>query len=468
MKKIYLFLAIFGGLTLSSCNLDEEPSVSLPVDETITSASDLRNAVNGIGYILSEQRMTYPSEFGLYGDLTTNVFAIAKDNGQSSPISQYTLTANDALNESAYCYFYKAIANDNLALKESANLATGDDSATVVNLWGQLYAWRGLMHFDLARMFAHIPSTVSDVNAANSGIVLSTEVYPDNYKGTRSTLKKTYEQIINDFTKGMSYMSKTAKKETGYFNYYAALALRARAYLYNGDYAKALEDAQEVIADGGYKLYTADSYASVWDKTGTDESIFEFLVTDNYNPQRNAVGYYTDASGYPECAFNTNSKLYKYLKAAQADTSDVRCLMIKTGAVSKINYDFPAKYPGRDGSLYVNNPKIIRLSEVYLIAAEAELKLGDASAAATYINAIEANRVTKYKDVATVTLDDILFEYEKELFEENQIAFAYWRNKQSVTNMVNKVITYDSYQNILQIPQREIDYNPAIVQNPKN
>lgn len=461
MKKIYLALSLFAGLALTSCNLDEAPSTSLPVDDAITSEADLKYAINGVGYILSEERMLYASEFGLYADLLTNDFAVISDNGQSSAISRYTLTQNDALPEYAYCYMYKALANTNLALKYSEGLSA---SATVNELRGQLFAWRALLHFDLARMFAHIPTAVDDVNAKASGIVVSTQVQPNDFKGTRSTLKETYDQIIADFSEALKLMDKGSKKENGYFNYYAALSLRARAYLYMGENEKALADAKEVIADGGYELYTIKDYANVWDKEATSESIFELLITSNYNPQRNSIGYYTDASGYAECGFNTNGKLYKYLTE---NTNDVRGKLIKSGKTSKTAADsyYPAKYPGRDG-LYVNNPKIIRLSEVYLIAAEASVKLGKTAEAASYINAIEGKRVTDYRDVESVTIDDVIFEYEKELFAENQIAFAYWRNRQSVTNQLDKVINYDDNRTILPIPQREIDYNPALEQNP--
>ena len=41
--------------------------------------------------------------------------------------------------------------------------------------------------------------------------------------------------------------------------------------------------------------------------------------------------------------------------------------MAMTGPIRKSN-------KGRDGQIYVNNPKVVRLSEVYLIAAEAALK----------------------------------------------------------------------------------------------
>ena len=151
-----------------------------------------------------------------------------------------------------------------------------------------------------------------------------------------------------------------------------------------------------------------------------------------------------------------------------AHPEDVRSKVIKEQTVGTVDgtHFFPAKYPGRDG-IYVNNPKIIRLSEVYLIAAEAELKANNnGAAAADYINAIEENRVNGYEDVESVTIDDVLFEYKKEFFAENQIAFAFWRNNKSITNQVNKEIGSKDDKAIWPIPQREIDYDPTLVQNP--
>ena len=463
MKKIYLAFGLVAGLTLTSCDLDTLPSTSLGEEIAITTENDLQNAVNGIGYLLSEDRMTYSAEYGLYADLLTNEFKVVRDYGQSSGIAKYTLTKNDELVSTAYQYYYKAAANCNKALELSANMEETDE---VKNLKGQLYAWRGLLHFDLARMYAHIPSTVNDVNAANSGIVLSTKVFDPDYKGPRASLKETYDQVISDLTQGMALMGKGADNGTGYFNYYAALALRARANLYVGNYAAALADAKEVIADGGYELYTTGNYDKVWLQEGTSESIFELLITTTHNVQRYSLGYYTDASGYPEAALADDGKILTYLLATP---QDVRSKMIKEQTVASVagTHFFPAKYPGRGGEIYVNNPKIIRLSEVYLIAAEAELKgNNNGTAAAEYINAIEENRVEGYTPVTSVTIDDIIFEYEKEFFAENQIAFAFWRNKLSVTNQVGEVISYDNNKTILPIPQREIDYDPTLVQNP--
>ena len=126
---------------------------------------------------------------------------------------------------------------------------------------------------------------------------------------------------------------------------------------------------------------------------------------------------------------------------------------------------YPAKYPGREGNMYVNNPKIIRLSDVYLIAAEAAFKTG--GDAASYINTLRQNRIEGYTDVTSVTLEEILFERRVELFAENSMAFDYWRNKMSVNNFYVGEVKYNDHRVILPIPQDEINIAPdVLVQNP--
>lgn len=463
MKKIYLALGLVLGLGLSSCDgfLDKEPSTMIIDDEAITSLPDLQNAVNGVGYLMSQDRMTYGSDFGIFADLRSGWIEIPDDYGQSSPITYYNVTKNDALAQSAYFYFYQALGTVNKTLSYMDQVDAAGDEATKTSLNGQLLAWRAMLHFDLARIFCHIPAAVSDVNAANTGLVLSDQVFPYDYKGTRTTLKQTYDFILKDLNDAIGMLPKAVNN--GYFSYYAALALRARVYQYMGEYAKALADAKAVIDSKVFTLYTVDNYSNVWSQRGTSEVIFELLITENFNPQRNSLGYYTDADGYPECAFNTESELFKYLSTTP---DDVRSTMIKDQTNSGAPGYYPAKYPGRDGNMYVNNPKILRLSEMYLIAAEAAYYTSGGAAAAGYINTLRSQRIRGYEPVATVTIDDILFEYEKELFAENHIAFAYWRNKKSVFNYVNDEIKCDGNTAIWPIPQSEIDINPSLVQNP--
>lgn len=485
MKKIYIVLGIAASMMFSSCSdfLDREPSTELPSETAITTVSDLKNAINGVGYLLSGdpvgfERMTYPGEFGLFADLRSQDFKAARDDGQTSEIRLYNYNPNGIYPDYGYRIFYAALANVNNALASVPNVTTSnaEEEKQVVDYTGQLLAWRGLLHFDLARMFCHIPTTVTNPEQS-LGLVISDELYPTDYKGTRSNLKETYKFIIDQFSAAIELLGD--EKSNGYFNKYAALALRARAYLYNGEYDKALADAKAVIDSQKYKMLTRDSYVEAWGKEGADETIFELLITDKYNPQRYGMGYYCDADGYPECSFKTDAYLYQYLTANK--DKDVRAKLIKPGEIKGKKYYFPNKYPGRDGNAYVNDPKIIRLSEVYLIAAEAQWHLdndahdepsydlaGTSAAAAEYINAIQKNRIEGYEDVSSVTLEDILHQYEIEMFAENQITFAYWRNHQDIkSGEAGQDIKYNDYRTIMAIPQSERDQNANLQQNPE-
>lgn len=476
MKKIYLALGIAASVMLSSCSdfLDREPSTELPSETAITTVDDLENAVNGIGYLLSGdpigfERMTYPAEFGLFADFRSQDFKVADENGQTSEIRKYNYNPNGVFPTYGYKIFYAALANVNNALASIPNIE--GDEATINDFKGQLLAWRGLLHFDLARMFCYIPTTV-DNPEQSLGLVISNDIYPTNYKGTRANLKTTYDFIIEQFTEAIPLLNE--KSDNGYLNKYAALALRARANLYAGKYQEALADAKDVIANGKYKMLNRDNYVDAWGKEGADETIFELLITDKYNPQRYGMGYYCDADGYPECSFDKEGYLYQYLKANE--DKDIRAGLIKEQTIEKKSYAFPNKYPGRDGNSYVNDPKIIRLSEVYLIAAEAQWHIDNPGSyevtassadAAQYINKIQENRIEGYEGVSSVTLEDILHQYEIEMFCENQITFAYWRNHQNIkASDLGREIEYNDYRTIMPIPQSERDQNANLEQNP--
>lgn len=463
MKKLYI-IGLMSAMLCSSCSdfLEKEPSTALPVESAVTSMKDLRNAVNGIAYIALNGRMSYDADFAIYADLKGEDFRAVSNNNHAGPMSRYQISKNDDLSYYGYYYYYKAIANINKVLSIIDQIPYSDSETAEYNDYkGQLYAWRAMLHFDLARLYCNAPTASADVNAANSGIVLSTEVYDPSYVASRTTLKDTYDQILEDFDAALPLLSK--ETNNGYINYWAALALRARVNLYNGDNASALADANAVITGSPYKLYTMDEYTKVWIQEFTSESILELRVTTTNNAQRNSVGYYCDSEGYGECAFVETAPLYTYLVA---NPNDVRSKLIKDQTDGTEGGYYPAKYPGREGNMYVNNPKIIRLSDVYLIAAEAAFKTG--GDAASYINTLRQNRIEGYADVTSVTLEEILFERRVELFAENSMAFDYWRNKMSVNNFYVGEVKYNDYRVILPIPQDEINVAAGVlVQNPE-
>jgi hypothetical protein len=466
--KIILLIVLLGGILTSSCEdfLSEIPSTTLPPEEAITSTTDLKYAINGImGYAIDYEY--YGGNFIAYGDLKgSDLYSISMTN-QISPVGRYAHDQYSSFSIDYYSVGYVMLAQINALIDQVPNLPADDERN---ELEGELYALRGLIHFDLARLFAQLPSVASDRNAPNSGIPISDQVFPVDHRPARATLAATYDQVINDLTKGIDLLSPTSeKKVNGRINYWAAKALRSKVYLYLENNNAALADAHDVITNSPYTLLERAAYKSSWAQEGASETLFEFLTTDLYNAQRNSIGYYCSANGYGEIAVSNAFKLLM-----NTTPGDIRAELIVYEAGSYAG-DYPKKYPGRAGSsvpLYANNPKVIRLSEVYLIAAEAQVKDGAAAGAQTaeqYVNTLLANRISGYTPVLSVTLDDILLERRKELFAEGQMCWDAWRNGKNVNNEAFGAGTTVAPTHpfcILPFPQSEIDISPDLEQNP--
>ena len=459
-KSIYTLSAVL--LTTAACDaLDQDPSTAVTVDTAITSVDDLANAVNGAYYVATYgTTLTVASEMAIYADLAgPDSYQPASSGQNASRMAQFSLTANDTYN--AYFYLYSALASINNALEKAALLEDQEAAAPYV---AELYAMRGLFHLHLATFFAPIPTSG---NPNHMGIVLADRVFDVNYIGERASLEDTYDFIINDFTKAVdSGLNKD--RNTGHMNYWASLALRARANLYAGNWQQALDDAEELINDSPYRLYTIDNYMKSWSQEGADEVIMEYLQTDTYNPQRYAPGYYASPRGYSE--YGVSPEFYAWL---QEDPFDVRSRAVADYSVAPSgdpDYNtgyYPLKYPGNSGAsvpAYTTNVKVFRLSEAVLIAAEAAYRTG--ADAAFYLNMLRRNRIQGYEDVSTADLREILDERRKELFGEGQIAFDYWRNGMTVVKEGFSVGPHDG-KTVLQIPKEEIDLAKGkLVQNP--
>lgn len=458
MKKLYSIL-LAAAVVMSSCqSLEQEPSTSITAETAILSVSDLSNAVNGAYYMATYgTQLTLASELAIYADELGPDSRVIKGSGQyAQKIHERSITANDSWN--AYAYLYRALANINKAIARGEQLEDKEGAAPYL---AELVGLRGLFHFHLATFFAPIPTSKS---SNTMGIVLSTEVFPLDYKGARASLEETYKQIVDDLT---TYINSGYNKEKvdGHLNHWAALAIRARAYLYWGKNAEALADAKKVIDESPYKLYTLENYTTVWEGDAGDEIILQYVQDDTYNSQRYAPGYYTHPDGYTE--YGVTDEFYEFM---QANPADIRSKMVQwRESKSGTPGYYPMKYPGKKGSqvpLYSHSIKVVRLSEMYLIAAEAALKSSGASAAVPYLNTLRKNRITGYTDVTTTNIDDIINERRKELFAEGQIAFDYWRNGKSVIVGVTEYKP-DDYRNVLPIPKDEIDYCGDILkQNP--
>jgi hypothetical protein len=124
------------------------------------------------------------------------------------------------------------------------------------------------------------------------------------------------------------------------------------------------------------------------------------------------------------------------------------------------------KYPGTFGG-EISDTKILRLSDVYLIAAEASLP-GSETDAKTYANYITSRRgATAIASAGTQLFEDIITERRKELALEGDRYLDMQRLKRDIVRGTNypasaRSIPYSNFRRLLPIPQAELDANPSI------
>lgn len=483
MKLKYLAAFAFA-VALASCDtLDKVPSDSWDSASAIQTVDDLKYAVNGVYETQTgnvSQFGNYTGDFGLFADLKGSDYKCVGNNNQATEISRYQATATSNLPEAIYRLFYKSIARINKVMEQTK--AAGLEGEQVDAYMGELYALRALFHFDLARVYAQLPTVAKSLD--DMGIVVVTKTLDHTFVPERATLKVTYETILGDLEEAIKLMepleiTHNKNTTTGHMNYWAALALRARVNLYLDDLniggtadhnALALNDAKKIIEEGPYSLYKYDDYAAAWAKEFTNESIFEFQTTSLYNPQRNSLGYYTDPTGYAEAGMSDSFVADFVKNPAYANDIRVSEAMIAEEDDGEGNNKafYTQKYPGRDGQIYVNNAKVFRLSEIYLIAAEAALKTNNPDAA-KYIDDLRKERIAGYAAGTTtsVTLDDILTERRLELNGEGHMAWDMWRNHKSVKNQVAGEVVAGAENAVFPLPQANINVSHgALKQNP--
>lgn len=225
-------------------------------------------------------------------------------------------------------------------------------------------------------------------------------------------------------------MNKT--KTNGYINYYANRAILARVYLYMENWGGALAAAEEIINSKVYTLYTNENWVSSWTNQFNTESIFELAMLQGESDLGSgSLSFYLRRLGHGSTsAMGWFMASDYWLERMNQDPEDIRWGIMDYDESYKDTevYRFGScyKYSGSTdfagdgkGSATAVNIKVIRLSEIYLIAAEAALNSNSKDKAVTYLNAIRKRSPTLTPATATtITSDMILDERSKELFAE--------------------------------------------------
>lgn len=390
MKKI-IFSAglLFSLLFISSCDdkLNKEPYDSVSEEKLFSSSKGFTNAILATykQFIYDEnarQSVYYGGPmFSLPDVLTDNV--ILNDTGRQSlrTVFDWLYTPNNTSNN-IYINAYKVIHNANVILSNTSKL---DDIDFKNNIEGEALTARALAHFDLARIYAKIPT--QDPSANDSpGIAYVTKV-DNSQKPSRDQVKVVYENIIDDLLQAKDKINK--ENPDGRFNLNTVNALLSRVYLYMGKWKEAAAAAADVIGS----VCSITDFPKLWTDESKSGIISEFLVRQ-IDPIAIGVQYsQTSPKNGVRSEYNISYELYQLY-----NSNDVRkSAYVSTSIFGDNNYNHIAKYFGKKGQVNGKvNAKIIRMAEVMLNKAEALAEDDKDVEALAALDQVRSNRYTGF------------------------------------------------------------------------
>ncbi len=466
-NKIIKYISIaFIAASINACDfLEVDPIGKTTIPVLFSDVEGIRAALPGT-YALYYSY--YSSDFLKYPEVAGNMLHLSSVSESGDMIKQYNFTSapGDETEAVGYIwrYIFEALANTNNIIEyQPALVKNFPAQETELNrIMAEALFLRALGHFDLCRVYAQPYNYTDDASHAGIPIVLKTPGADTNLP--RKTVKEVYQQIITDLESSLQYFEGTSPREDYYASPDAVYGLLSRVYLYMENWDKAIEYASKVIDK--VPLSLGSDYLKMYNELEPGvENIFRLNGTLRSS---SLATFYAPVSPLAIPAdtlinlFQNQDDIRLQLLMKEDDSPVCKKYYI-TADVSEENKHY--------------DPFVLRGSEMYLNRAEAYLHKNKLDEAAADVKAIIARGLQV--DVTEITLDEtydqlaktIETERAKELCFEGHQFFDITRRKQDLirsanTNSSVKQIQYPSDFFVLPIPQKEMDTNPSMEQNP--
>ncbi|HAN39912.1 MAG TPA: RagB/SusD family nutrient uptake outer membrane protein [Chitinophagaceae bacterium] len=464
MKYKLLSLCIAAGvLSLTSCDkkLDVEPQQNIDATTAFQNDQDVNSAMVGCYSLLGTGQL-YGTNLFLLADLLASNNAAGSTSvdryltwqgtfqGQRQVYSK-TMTRDNSEASRVWIQAYRAINNANIVI---ANLGKVSDAGLRAQLEGEALFVRGVMHFELVRLYGlQWGATPSNTQL---GVVIRTKPITNEADAAervaRATVADVYTQVINDLT---SASAKLPDDNGTRADKFTALAFLSRVYLQKADYTNALNAANQVINSNKYRLNA--SVAAVFSNKNTAESIFEIQQNDQNNAGQTNDGmatFFASITGIGRGDARVPANFPTVYPAGDLRSTE----WYYAGRSAR-----PGTYCAKWRSFSQNLP-VIRIAEMYLTRAECNVRLGSNVGATPAADLAQVRNTTRTGTTAPAvpTLADVLNERYIELaFEGVRIHDVRRLNLNVGTR------PWNSNQLVMPIPAREVDATSGVVaQNP--
>lgn len=475
MKKILISALLTAAALLpTACEswLDQTADSEIRDKEHYSTVEGFQQTLTGC-YIGMTDASLYGSYLSwLYPELLARQFNPVLTTGIGASVQyfqlyEYARPSSKEIIDAVWAKAYNVIVNANAALLEidAKEALLGPTEYAIIK--GELLAVRAYLHLDLARLFGYgdWAARKAEIDAKNAVPYLEKV---DKNAAAQLTMAKFFERLTQDLDEAARLL-KAEDPVTGahpwsyyhemnadgyynwrnlHLNYYAVRALQARAYLWEGSPASkelAREAAEEVIRDflaksegnalGNYNIWRWMTAGDVTTYPAMGlEQIFALNVAglqETDLPKYYILNYTTND---PQAFFITPARMEEVYEGSQTDWRAQNNLLSQTQSGAATQGYVSKKLLHPDGSsFYYNRVPLIRLPEMYYIAAEcyATGATPDTGKAAELLNVVREKRGLYEPLPADLSaermMEEIRKEYRKEFLAEGVMFYYYKR-----------------------------------------
>ncbi len=479
-------------LTATNCQkdfLDRKPPNKLTFEEFFKTEEHAIEATNAV----YEQFRNFDC-IALPYIACTDVLSDDADKGSTpndaplmSDLDNFTLDATNPFVAPVYKGYYRAIARANIAIENIPNIEM--DAALRDRLIGECKFLRAYSYYLLVQWFGDLP------------LITKTLQGEEYYAQTRQPREEVYAQIEADLAGALAVLKEKneyAPADLGRVTKGSARALLAKLYMIEKEWAKAETQCMDIIGSMQYSLLPkySENFLPIGEN-GT-ESVFELqavaLPTQQAaGPGSSPFNMVQGVRGVPNLGWGFNRPSDNLVTSYENGDPRREATVIYVGEILPdgstqvqdnpeiINERFNQKawVPAHPG-LQDNGPgniRVIRYSDILLLAAEAKNELSKPSEALVLLNQVRKRaRGTNGFILPDVTVTDQTMLREK-IYKERRVELAMeqqrwfdllrWGRAAQVMQAVGKTNFTTGKHELLPIPQTEIDLTSGrITQNP--
>jgi len=411
MKKHYILLAIAILIFGSGCKkFLDQPALGFYSDEDLFSNDATAETAVNAAYIPLTFTDAAANPLWVLGDVATDDVVIGGNAGEQADytaIDLYNILPGNGAVQSLWSRYYDGINRCNVITDGLTASNTNVSEAVRTQILSQAKFLRAYYYFMLTNFYGNIPLRLVVAKSADAGLAASTQA-------------QVYTQIEKDLTEAAAGLPErwTDAADNGRATKGAALALLAKASLFQAKYTQAVQYVQQVEALG-YSLATnlIDNFnASA--KTNSEVIFTVWHIRGAQPLQGNSLNYWfapraLNGAGvyYPTQSlvdnFESNDPRLNLTIAKAGDAyfdNTFDASWSTTGYLSKKHVQSTSEVPTttkNDGSL---NYEAIRFADILLVKAEALNESGQSVAALVPLNTVRTRARNNFSGTAPAGL----------------------------------------------------------------